>query len=91
MKVDSIIRNAIAILILVCFAMLIDDKFVNRTLAIAFMFVALSIIASNIAVWAFTQINFIHERATNELSRIYLGTSILIGLVVAGAYFVQVQ
>ncbi len=88
--IDWILRHWFVVVLFVLSLLCIGfERETLRTLATCFVYGCAVIFLSGIAVYAYTSVDFIHERNTDAIAKIYLGTCLLIGLVVAGVQFTQ--
>lgn len=88
--INWILRHWFVVLLFVVALIFIGfERETLRTLATCFVYACTAIILSGIAVYAYTSVDFIQERNTDAIAKIYLGTCLLIGLVVAGVQFTQ--
>lgn len=74
------------------FAMLASLDFERETLRViasCVVYFCTTLILAGLGVFAFTSVNFIQERDTNAIAKIFLGTCLLVGLIVAGVQFTQ--
>ncbi len=83
-------RHALlTILVLLALMYIGFERETLRTLATCFIYACAVVIFSGITTYAYTTVNFIQERNTDAIAKIYLGNCLLFGLVAVGVQFTQ--
>lgn len=78
-----------ALLAVAMLAFLNFERETLRVVATIAIYFCTTLVLAGLGVFAFTSVNFIQERDTNAIAKIFLGTCLLVGLIVAGVQFTQ--